>query len=70
MLPVFSWLQKLGQVEQGEMDRVFNCGIGFTMIVSPAYAERVREQLDKAGAPAFVIGEIREGESGVEWVSS
>src|SRR5438552_6531308 len=43
--PVFGWLQRLGGIEQAEMDRVFNGGIGFVMIVSPYYAESVRRQL-------------------------
>src|SRR5438552_2343099 len=30
---VFPWLQRLGNIEQAEMDRVFNMGIGFVMIV-------------------------------------
>jgi phosphoribosylformylglycinamidine cyclo-ligase len=67
MLPVFEWLQRLGNVAQPEMDRVFNCGIGYTMIVSPFYAESIRERLTKEGVPTFAIGEVREGEAGVEW---
>ena len=51
-----------------EMDRVFNCGIGFTMIVSHYYAESIRERLTKEGVPTFAIGEVREGEAGVEWM--
>jgi phosphoribosylformylglycinamidine cyclo-ligase len=66
--PVFPWLQKLGGVAQAEMDRVFNCGIGFVMIVSPFYADSIRERLTKDGVPAFAIGEVREGEAGVEWM--
>jgi phosphoribosylformylglycinamidine cyclo-ligase len=66
--PVFDWMQKLGNIAQTEMDRVFNCGIGFTMIVSSYYAESIRERLTKEGIPTFAIGEIREGDAGVEWV--
>jgi phosphoribosylformylglycinamidine cyclo-ligase len=68
LLPVFEWLQRLGNVAQPEMDRVFNCGIGYTMIVSPFYAESIRERLTKEGVPTFAIGEVREGEAGVEWL--
>lgn len=66
--PVFPWLQRLGNVAQPEMDRVFNCGIGFVMIVAPYFAESIREQLIKDGVPTDVIGEVREGEAGVEWM--
>ncbi len=66
--PLFSWLQQLGNVEQAEMDRVFNQGIGFVMIVSPYYAESIQRQLDEDRVPTHVIGEVREGEPGVEFV--
>ena len=68
MPAIFPWLQKLGNVAVSEMDRVFNCGIGFVMIVSPYFADSIRERLIGEGIPTFVIGDIREGEAGVEWV--
>jgi phosphoribosylformylglycinamidine cyclo-ligase len=66
--PVFSLLQRLGNIEPAEMDRVFNNGIGFVMIVSPYYAESIQRQLEEGRVPTFVIGEVREGEPGVEFV--
>jgi phosphoribosylformylglycinamidine cyclo-ligase len=66
--PVFTWLQRLGYVPQPEMDRVFNQGIGFAMVVSPYYAESIQKQLAEDRVPSWVIGEIRGGEPGVEWV--
>src|SRR5262245_31946907 len=65
--PVFSWLQRLGDVPQPEMDRVFNQGIGFVMAVSPYYAESIQKQLADDRVPSWVIGEIRGGEPGVQW---
>ena len=41
---MFGWLQRLGDVPQPEMDRVFNQGIGFVMVVSPYFAESIRKQ--------------------------
>ena len=67
ILPVFTWLQKLGEVEQAEMDKVFNNGIGFVMIVSAFYAESIQRQLQDEGVPTFVIGDVRAGEAEVEW---
>jgi phosphoribosylformylglycinamidine cyclo-ligase len=66
--PVFGWLQRLGNVAQPEMDRVFNGGIGFVMIVAPYYSDSIRERLTKEGIPTFVIGEVRDGDAGVEWL--
>ena len=66
--PVFPWIQALGGVEEAEMYRVFNMGIGFVFIVSRYYADSVLRQLEEVGYPAYVIGEVREGESGVDLV--
>ncbi|HZZ77627.1 MAG TPA: AIR synthase-related protein, partial [Gemmataceae bacterium] len=66
--PVFTWLQNLGNVEQPEMDKVFNNGIGFVMIVSPYFADSIQRRLtEELGIPTFVIGDVREGEADVEW---
>lgn len=63
--PIFAWLQKLGNVPEAEMYRVFNMGIGFVMIVSPYYADSIVRQLAEEGYPAYVIGEVRSGEAGL-----
>jgi phosphoribosylformylglycinamidine cyclo-ligase len=66
--PVFPWLQRLGGIEQAEMDHVFNGGIGFVMIVSRFFAESIQRQLLESRVPTWLIGDVREGEPGVEWV--
>jgi phosphoribosylformylglycinamidine cyclo-ligase len=65
--PVFSWLQRLGEVEQAEMDQVFNLGVGLVMVVSPFYAESIRGQLARSGIAAWLIGRAQEGPHGVVW---
>jgi phosphoribosylformylglycinamidine cyclo-ligase len=65
--PVFSWLQKLGEVEDDEMYRVFNMGIGLTLVVSPYYAESIQEQLAKSGLASWPIGRAVAGNQKVEW---
>ena len=40
---IFSLIQERGQISPEEMYRVFNMGIGFCVVVSPAGAERVKE---------------------------
>ncbi len=67
--PVFPWLQQLGNIEEAEMYRVFNMGIGFVAIVGKYYADSVIRQLRHERIKAYVIGEVREGEPGVEFVS-
>jgi len=65
--PVFTWLQRLGEVEQAEMDRVFNMGIGLVLIVAPFYAESIRQQLKRSDLQNWVIGHARQGQKGVVW---
>ena len=63
--PVFEWLQSEGRVADEEMYRVFNCGIGMTVQVRAADADRAMSILIRAGQPALVIGEVRAGTRGV-----
>jgi phosphoribosylformylglycinamidine cyclo-ligase len=62
---VFEWLAALG-VEQGEMRRVFNGGIGFAAVVPVSDAAAAIEACHAAGFEAWQIGEIVPGE-GVEY---
>jgi phosphoribosylformylglycinamidine cyclo-ligase len=62
---VFDWLQRQGQVADAEMYRVFNCGIGMTIHLAPANADRAIGILRESGQEALVIGEIRAGTRGV-----
>jgi phosphoribosylformylglycinamidine cyclo-ligase len=68
--PVFSWLARIGPVDEAEMYRVFNMGIGFVLIVGKYYAESVVRQLLDERQRAWIIGEVREGEPGVEFEES
>jgi phosphoribosylformylglycinamidine cyclo-ligase len=65
--PVFSWLQRLGDVEQDEMDQVFNMGLGLVLIVAPFYAESIRHQLARCGLDNWIIGRAQTGPHGVIW---
>jgi phosphoribosylformylglycinamidine cyclo-ligase len=63
--PVFDWLQRTGHVEQSEMYRTFNCGIGMIAIVPPAQADAAVALLNARGETAQIIGEVRKGAHGV-----
>jgi len=60
MPPLFGWLQRAGAIQDAEMHRVFNCGIGLVVVVDPADAAAVVAQLCEAGEFAMPIGEIVE----------
>lgn len=56
----FEWLQSLGGVAQEEMYKVFNMGIGFTIICEPSIADEVCRKIAAHDIEASVIGEIKE----------
>jgi phosphoribosylformylglycinamidine cyclo-ligase len=58
MPPVFEWLQREGGIADAEMHRVFNCGIGMTIVVDAAHADDAVARLRAAGEAAVRIGEI------------
>jgi phosphoribosylformylglycinamidine cyclo-ligase len=64
--PVFTWMQKLGNVANAEMARVFNMGIGFAIIAEPKHADGIIQQLKQDGIPAWIIGDVKPGEAGVD----
>jgi phosphoribosylformylglycinamidine cyclo-ligase len=56
--PVFGWLAEIGGVDEAEMRRTFNCGLGLMLIASPRNAEAVLATLLDAGETAFICGEL------------
>lgn len=67
MPPLFAFLQAHGGVDTEEMYRVFNMGIGYTLIVRPTFAESVKERLEKLGETVHVIGSVVKGKGEVRW---
>ncbi len=65
--PIFTWLQRLGEVDQAEMDQVFNMGIGLALVVAPFYAESIRQQLKRFKLQSWPIGRAEKGLRGVIW---
>ena len=55
---VFDWLQQHGNVEDSEMYRTFNCGIGMVVCVAAADADKALDILSDSGEQAGRIGEI------------
>jgi phosphoribosylformylglycinamidine cyclo-ligase len=55
---IFDWLQDHGNVEEVEMYRTFNCGIGMVLAVAAADAEQVLKHLQDHGETAAIIGHV------------
>lgn len=58
MPELFNWLQKHGNIEQSEMYRTFNCGVGFVVVVPADVADQAVDILNNAGETAFKLGKI------------
>ena len=56
--PVFDWLQRAGGIDETEMLRTFNCGIGFVACVPESEASRAAALLRECGETATDIGEV------------
>jgi len=60
MPELFRWLQMKGGVADAEMVRVFNCGIGMVVIVSPEQIDAAIKSLTAEGLKAWTVGEVVE----------
>lgn len=65
--PVFGFLQKHGGIADDEMDRVFNLGVGYTLIVRPTFADAVARRLTKMGETVFTLGKVVKGKGRVRF---
>jgi phosphoribosylformylglycinamidine cyclo-ligase len=65
---VFSALQRAGDVDEAEMFRTFNMGIGYLLVVPPSRVSGVTAALTAGGETVHTLGEIVPGERGVELV--
>jgi phosphoribosylformylglycinamidine cyclo-ligase len=66
--PLFRFLQRTGNVEQREMDRTFNMGIGMVVAVAPDDEAALVAALERAGQTHHAIGEIVAGAREVRYV--
>ena len=60
--PVFQWLQQSGNIEDSEMLRTFNCGVGMVLAIDAQHERQCLQMLEDLGEKAWVIGEIRAAE--------
>jgi phosphoribosylformylglycinamidine cyclo-ligase len=63
--PIFDFLQRGGRIDEAEMFRVFNMGIGFVLILPPSAVARARKALRARRIPSWEIGEVARGSRGV-----
>jgi phosphoribosylformylglycinamidine cyclo-ligase len=62
VLPIFEHLQKLGNVEQDEMYRTFNMGIGLLLVIPSKKFKKAETLLDRVGEKFYNVGRIVKGD--------
>ncbi|MBP8855427.1 MAG: phosphoribosylformylglycinamidine cyclo-ligase [Oscillospiraceae bacterium] len=64
-LPIFSVLQKAGNIPERDMFNTFNMGVGMALVVPADKADEAVRILNAAGEKAVILGEITNGDEGV-----
>jgi phosphoribosylformylglycinamidine cyclo-ligase len=67
----FDWIQQHGNIEQSEMLRTFNCGIGMVLVIDATELAATQEHFKQVGIDNWMIGSIQssdETEPYIEYV--
>ena len=62
---IIDWLQQTGDINDEELLRTFNCGLGMVVVVAPEQASAVLDVLNRHGEQSFIVGKICTGSRGV-----
>lgn len=68
--PVFTFIQKAGNIAPAEMLRTFNMGMGYLVVVSESDADKALDALSQTGQDAAVIGRAVAGDNTVNYAGS
>ena len=63
--PIFSLIQKRGNISEHDMFNTFNMGVGMSVVVAKEDADRAVELFKANGEDAYILGTIVESEDGV-----
>ena len=66
--PIFAAIQRAASVDDAEMRRTFNMGLGFLRVVAADDVAAATQRLVTAGERVFTVGEIVAGDPGVDYV--
>lgn len=65
---VFRLMQNIGNIDEREMYKTFNMGIGMILVVRASDAEKATAMFNRLGEKAFIIGRVDKGPKGVMYV--
>ena len=68
VLPIFGLIEKEGGIEERMMYNTFNMGLGMVLAVRPDKADLAKRTIEESGEKAYIIGEIKAGDKGVELI--
>jgi phosphoribosylformylglycinamidine cyclo-ligase len=69
-LPIFDYLQQQGRIDEGEMYRTFNMGIGMIMVAAAGDVADLLRYFAGRNEPCYEIGAVVEGDRQVEYSRS
>ena len=65
ILPIFDLIAKTGNISEHDMFNTYNMGVGMTVVVDKAEADKAVEVLKANGEEAYILGELVESDEGV-----
>ena len=65
ILPIFDLIMQTGKIPQRDMFNTFNMGVGMTVVVDKADADKAISAIKEAGEEAYVLGELVQSDEGV-----
>jgi phosphoribosylformylglycinamidine cyclo-ligase len=68
VLPIFEVMQQIGNVEEGEMFRAFNMGVGMVIVAGEPDAAKIKAHIESLGEACYQIGRVASGGQKVSYV--
>ena len=65
VLPIFKYIEKVGNIPERDMFNTFNMGVGMSIAVAKEDADKAVEILRNNGEDAYIIGEVISSDEGV-----
>ena len=65
ILPIFDLIASTGHIPERDMFNTFNMGVGMTVSVDKADADKALDVLNSSGAEAYILGELVQSDEGV-----
>jgi phosphoribosylformylglycinamidine cyclo-ligase len=61
VLPIFHLLQRLGHIDDAEMFRTFNMGLGMIIVCAPEHADEIKSHVELSGGECYRVGSTARG---------